>query len=129
MKLGTSFKYSNPYAKKRKENKPKTLNQMRCRKCKLPKKAAYSSSIRLSCFEIDYYSETGLHLEYSDTQESKELFELVRKSTFCQCVKKKPNVLRQQLEELIREKLGDNPSKNARRKFIRYGKVPNVRKH
>lgn len=100
-----------------KKRKPKTLNKIRCRKCKLPKKAEYSSSRKLTTFEIDYYAESGNHVEHSDTQESKEIFELERKTTFCDCkpILKDNSMFHEHLIKIF----GCIPSKNAIKKFIR----------
>lgn len=111
------YKALQKYGKTRKVKKPKTLNQIRCRKCKLPKKAPYSSSKPLTVFEIDYYANSGLHLEHSDTKESKQLFEIERREMFCDC---KP-IMKDNSDfyDLLIKVFGKIPSKNAIKKFRR----------
>lgn len=111
--------------KPRKRKKYPSLNKIRCRKCKKPFKAPYGSSKLLKVFEITYYhAESGEQYEFSDTQESKFLFEMVRRSEFCDCVPNKPTKMQNELREVCEQVLGENASKNAKRRFIRYGKLP-----
>lgn len=88
----------------------------KCRKCSMPKKANYGSSNPLDRFEIDKLDANGTSVHHSDTRASKIMFEFERSETVCQC---EAPIYNEDFHRLMIRCLGENPSKNAIKKWKR----------
>ncbi len=99
-----------------------------CNTCKLPKRSNIKSSKRLSSFtKVSYDAQEKKTVIDSDTRLNKLNFEFDRKITFCNGLtcqtpeKSLGNSFQDDMKVLMIDVLGENASKNKKRKFLRYG--------